>query len=248
MIAIDDPASHDEAWHALPWLASGRLSQTERDKIEPHVSTCETCREELAFQRLLCHALTEPDRVTYAPGPSFRKLMERIDGTAPPARKTAEARPGAARPRRAASGTVHRPSLWRPPGLAWAASFILMMGLAGIIGTLHRSAQAPYTTRSDLSAPPKALHIAFQHTITIDEAREVLRSTGAQIVEGPDSVGIFGVVPALKTSGNLTSDRMSKQLRVLSARLRADPRVRWVEPVAGDDLPADAQEPTSRGP
>jgi len=248
MIATVDPASHDEAWLALPWLASGRLSQTERDRIDAHVSTCRACREELAFQRLLCHALIEPDRVTYAPGPSFRKLMERIDGAAPPARKGAEARPGAVRPRRAPNSTLHRPSLWRPPGLAWAASFILMIGLVGIIGTMHRSMQASYTTRSDATAPPKVLHIAFQHTITIDEAREALRSTGAQIVEGPDSVGIFGVVPGLKPSGKLTSERMSEQLRLLSARLRADPRVRWVEPVAGDDLPTDAQEPTPRGP
>jgi hypothetical protein len=245
MIATGDAASHDEAWMALPWLASGRLSQTERDKIEPHVRTCTACREELAFQRLLCHALTEPDRVTYAPGPSFRKLMDRIDGAAPPARKSAEVYPN--RARRAASGTLLRPALWRPPGLAWAASFILMIGVAGIIGTLHRSAPASYTTRSDPSAPPTVLHIAFQPTITIDEAREALRSTGAQIVEGPDSVGIFGVVPGLKPSASAAAERMSKQLRILSTRLRADPRVRWVEPIAGDDSPADAQESTSRG-
>ena len=90
MIAFDDSARHEEAWLSLPWLANGRLSQAERDKIEPHVRVCAACREELAFQRLLCNALTEPDRVTYAPGPSFRKLMERIDGTVPPARKTQE--------------------------------------------------------------------------------------------------------------------------------------------------------------
>ena len=90
MIASDDSARHEEAWRSLPWLANGRLSQAERDNIEPHVRACAACREELAFQRLLCNVLTEPDRVTYAPGPSFRKLMDRIDGTAPPARKAQE--------------------------------------------------------------------------------------------------------------------------------------------------------------
>src|ERR1700722_12042512 len=90
MIASDDPARHEEAWGSLPWLANGRLSPPERDKIEPHVRTCAACREELAFQRLLCNVLTEPDRVTYAPGPSFRKLMDRIDGTAPPTRESRE--------------------------------------------------------------------------------------------------------------------------------------------------------------
>jgi len=90
MIASGDPASHEGAWLALPWLANGRLSQAERDKIEPHVRECAECREELAFQRLLCNALTEPDRVTYAPGPSFRKLMDRIDGAGQQSRKATE--------------------------------------------------------------------------------------------------------------------------------------------------------------
>ncbi len=246
MIATGDPASHHEAWLALPWLASGRLSQNERDKIEPHVHSCTACRDELAFQRLLCTALTEPDRVTYAPGPSFRKLMDRIDGTAPqgnkpPARVAPEARPAPIRARKSGS-SLDSSALWRPPGLAWAASFILMIGLAGVMTSLHRSAQAPYRTHSDPAATPTdVLHIAFQRTVTIDEVNAVLRSTQAHVVEGPDSVGIFGVAPGLETSGKVAPERISNELRVLSARLRADPRVRWVEPY---DSPADA---ASRG-
>ena len=52
--------------------------------------------------------------------------------------------------------------------------------------------------------------------MTIREAEEALRSTGAHIVEGPDSVGIFGVVPgATKT----TSQQPAQDLRVLAVRL-----------------------------
>jgi hypothetical protein len=75
MMASGEPVNHEEVWLSLPWLANGRLSQAEREKLEPHVQTCAACREELALQRRFCSALTEPDRVTYAPGPSFRKLM-----------------------------------------------------------------------------------------------------------------------------------------------------------------------------
>src|SRR6185437_2673139 len=82
---------HEESWLLLPWLANGRLSQAERARVEEHVHGCTECATELAQQRLMCEVLTEPDRVTYAPGPSFRKLMERID-----------ARPAAAPERRAA--------------------------------------------------------------------------------------------------------------------------------------------------
>ena len=273
MIATSDSARHEEAWLALPWLANGRLSPAERDRIEPHVRECTACREEFAFQRMLCNVLTEPDRVTYAPGPSFRKLMERIDGTAPSARQTRERASALAasvdRPRGSSpadpwaspsplgipSPPLEVPSLaarsedrwarptrngsaWRPPGLAWAASFILMVGLTGIVTSMYRSSQPLYTTHTAVTpAASDVVHIAFDRSVTIGEAEEVLRAAGARIVEGPDSTGIFGVTPST-----------SREIRVLSARLRADPRIRWVEPVPGDKHSHDDAEITSRGP
>jgi hypothetical protein len=253
MIATGDPALHEEAWLALPFLANGRLSQAERDKIEPHVRGCDACREELAFQRLLCNALTEPDRVTYAPGPSFRKLMERIDGgTAQPRKAGDHPRTPATPPRvRARRWSPVNVSLWRPPGLAWAASFVLMLGLAGVFISVNRSTQPVdvrwYTTHTDpANGASNVLHIAFYGTVTIREAEQALRSTGAHIVEGPDSVGIFGIAPG--ATNVTTPEQTSQDLRVLAARLHADPRVRWVEPIPGNDSPGAARAPTSRGP
>jgi hypothetical protein len=217
MIAHDDSARHEEAWLALPWLANGRISQAEREKIEPHVRTCAACREELAFQRLLCNTLTEPDRVTYAPGPSFRKLMDRIDGNAaaPAPVVSAPAVSNKSRPR------VH---LWRPPGLAWAASFVLAVGVVSVLLTANQSSAPLYKTHTDVSPGAQSvLHIAFDRKVTVGEAEEALRSAGARIVEGPDSTGIFGVVPESAAPQNLG---------VLSARLRADPRVRLVTPLS----------------
>jgi hypothetical protein len=253
MIATADPALHEEAWLALPWLANGRLSQAEREKIEPHVRGCAACREELAFQRLLCNVLTEPDRVTYAPGPSFRKLLERIDDAAPQARKTGgqpRTSPTLARSRSRRWSSVNV-SLWRPPGLAWAASFVLMLGFVGIFISANRSTQPLdvrwFKTHTDAAtAAPNVLHIAFYGTVTMREAEEALRSTGAHIVEGPDSVGIFGVVPG--ATKKPTSQQPAQDLRVLALRLHADPRVRWVEPIPGDDSPGAAEAPPSRGP
>jgi hypothetical protein len=241
MIASDDSARHEEAWLSLPWLANGRLSQTERDKIEPHVRTCAACREELAFQRLLCNVLTEPDRVTYAPGPSFRKLMDRIDGTAPPPRKTRQPDADPAIPtRRRINSNM---SLWRPPGLAWAATFILAIGLGGVATSVYRSSQPLYRTHTDSPhAAANVLHIAFDRSVTVGEAEEVLRKSGARVVEGPDGSGTVGIAPTNLTSGNTTPERVSVEMRALATRLHADPRVRWVEPVPADNAP------TPRGP
>jgi hypothetical protein len=128
---------------------------------------------------------------------------------------------------------------------------VLTLGLLGVFITVNRSAQPLdvrwYTTHTDpANAAPNVLHIAFYGTVTIREAEEALRSTGAHIVEGPDSVGIFGVAPG--AAKNTTPRQTSQDLRVLAARLHADPRVRWVEPIPGDNSPGAAEAPTSRGP
>src|SRR5580700_7683238 len=128
---------HEESWLLLPWLANGRLSLAERAALEEHLRECAACTQELAQQRLMCQVLTEPERVTYAPGPSLRKLMERIDGHTP-------ARPQE-RPVSRRSAPAALAAAWRPPGLAWAASFVLAIGLAAFWW------QPRYTTHTELT-------------------------------------------------------------------------------------------------
>jgi hypothetical protein len=221
---------HEESWLLLPWLANGRLSPAERAALEEHLRECAACTQELAQQRLMCQVLTEPQRVTYAPGPSLRKLMERIDGqpSAGPRPVNPTARPGAASALAAA---------WRPPGLAWAATFVLAVGLAAFAPTAYRWSQPRYATHT--TAPrgtPGVLHIAFDRSLPIGEMEEMLRSAGARVVEGPGTTGIFGIVPVTAAArGSAESGEVGPQMRALAARLRADARVRWVEPLTGTD-------------
>lgn len=208
---------HEESWLLLPWLANGRLSHGERLEVEEHLGECEACREELARQGLLCRLLTEPERVTYAPGPSLRKLMDRIDGHTP-------AEPRAPRPALAGRGASAAIAWWRAPPLAWAASLVLAVGLGTIATTTYYWSQERYTTRSDPGhSSPGVLHVAFERSLPIGEVEQMLRSAGARVVEGPDVSGIFGIAPA----------EAKPDMRALAARMRADPRVRWVEPLAG---------------
>lgn len=226
MIAFDERSRHDEVWLLLPWLATGRLSAAERELAEEHVRNCSACEQELAAQHLMGSALTEPDRVTYAPGPSFRKLMDRIDAeeSRVPARRT--------RVRRSLIERLGHVSLWRPPGLAWAASFLLLFGITGLIVQTYRSSQHTYTTVTDASVvTPNVLHIALDRSIPIGEVEELLRSGGARIVEGPGNTGILGVMP-VGVDGRTAPANANRQLRDLSARLRRDPRVLWIQPLA----------------
>ena len=211
--------SHEESWLLLPWLANGRLGSAERARLEQHVRGCGECAREVALQRLLCETLTEPERVTHAPGPSFRKLMERID--AEPQQVVAASTP-AVRPSRAHAA-------WRPPGLAWAASFVLSVGLGTFAVTAYRWSQPLYLTHTAPAvAAPGVLHIAFERSITIGEAEQLLLSAGARVVEGPDATGVFGVAPAAPAAAPADG---AAQLRGLADRLRGDPHVRWIEPL-----------------
>jgi hypothetical protein len=218
-MSADALRSHEESWRLLPWLANGRLEGAERARLERHVRGCEACARELSLQRLWCDALTAPERVTYAPAPSFRKLMERIDaaGSAGTEAPTPAARAARAR------------AAWRPPGLAWAASFVASVALGTFAITAFRWSQPLYVTHTaPPAAPAGVLHLAFERSLTIGDAEQLLLAAGARVVEGPDASGVFGVAPA---AGAVTPAERDAQLRALAERLRADAHVRWIEPL-----------------
>lgn len=200
------------------------------------------------MQRTLHVAFTEPDRVTYAPGPSFRKLMARID--ADEANTTADtAAPRAARSNiPSLTERLGHVSLWRPPGVAWAASFLILFGITGMMVTAYKWSAPNFVTVTDPSVVnPNILHIALDRKLPIGEVEELLRTGGAKIVEGPGNTGILGVMPVAVVPGQTPASSANRQLRALSARLRADPRVLWVQPLADEGTPAgqralDAQE------
>ena len=232
MIAFHERNRHEEVWLLLPWLATGRLSATEREMAEEHVRQCSTCEQELAVQHLMGKAFTEPDRVTYAPGPSFRKLMDRIDSE--------EGKEPARRPRTQPSlvARLSHVSLWRPPGLAWAASFLLLFGITGMMVQTYHWSQPNFHTRSDPKPEPSVLQVALDRNIPIGEVEELLQKGGARIVQGPDATGVLGVTPV-----GVDAKSSAKQLRALAARLRMDPRVLWVQPLADEGTPAEQRAP-----
>jgi anti-sigma factor RsiW len=211
----------------LPWLANGRLEASERLRIEQHVCACAACSRELEQQRRIRATLTEPERIVYAPGPSFRKLLERIDGAA-----------AAPHPQPAPAAAVrsqHWRAAWRPPGLAWAASFVLAVAIATLGTELYRWSLPRYATHTDASAVvPQVVHVAFAPTLGAVDLVQLLRAAGGRVVAGPDATGVYGVAPLARDRLQPDDSRPpGAAARVLAARLRADPRVRWVEPQPG---------------
>jgi Putative zinc-finger len=227
--------SHEESWLLLPWLANGRLGGAERARLEQHVRGCPVCAREVELQQLWCSTLTQPERVTHAPGPSFRKLMQRIDAEQPRAAAAALTAAHAVRTRAA----------WRPPGLAWAASFVLCVGLGTFAVTAYRWSQPLYATHTaPATSAPGVLHIAFERSLTVGDAERLLLSAGARVVEGPDASGVLGVTPVAVAA---TPGEGAAALRALAERLRSEPEVRWVQPLAAEG-PARASGAPPRGP
>ena len=243
MMLLGERSRHEEVWLLLPWLANGRLSTAEREMAEEHVRQCSACETELALQHRMSDAFTQPDRVVYAPGPSFRKLMDRIDRDSSASKASAVVRTK----QPSLITRLGHVSLWRPPGLAWAASFILLFGICGVTLTAYQWLQPNYATHSD-PAPavaPNVLHIALDRSMAIGQVEELLRTSGARLVEGPGNTGILGVTPIGVVSGQTSATNANKQLRALSARLRADPRVLWVQPLVDEGTPAGQDGPGS---
>ncbi len=217
---------HEETWLALPWLANGRLAGAARLQAEAHVRECSACAQELAAQRALCALLSAPEQVTHAPAPALRKLLERIDAEAAP------------RPR--LSGRVHRAravvaATWRPPGAAWAATFLCALAMGLLVAVSYRWSQPLYATYTAAHPPAAVLHVAFERSLPVGDMEEILRTAGARVVEGPDAQGILGVLPRQGAD--------AQALRTLAARLHAESRVRWVEPVPGTEPGAAAELP-----
>jgi hypothetical protein len=243
MMALDGNGRHEDVWLLLPWLANGRLSTEEREMAEEHVRQCAACEKELALQLRMCDAFAQPDRVVHAPGASFRKLMDRIESDSAQNVDTSEVVPAQPSPEPSLIHRLSHVSLWRPPGLAWAASFLLLFGMTGIL--INQWASKVYVTHTDSSiVSPNVLHIAVDRSLPIGQVDDLLRSGGARLVEGPDSTGYLGVTPVGIVEGQTPTGSANKQLRSLSARLRADRRVLWVQPLADEGTPAgpDAQE------
>jgi hypothetical protein len=123
---------------------------------------------------------------------------------------------------------------WRPPGLAWAASFVLALAIGALAATAYRWSQPLYSTATSApAATPGVLHVAFERSLPIGDAEQLLLSAGARVVEGPDASGVFGVAPIASPGPASDADA---RLRALAERLRSERQVRWIEPLPGATL------------
>lgn len=196
---FDPIEPHDRAEELLPWYATGRLDQSEREQVEAHLADCAECRQQLALERRLVREFR-----AFSPQieSGWTRLRDRI--AVPVSEPT--------RPRRSV-GQVGA-ELWaaftRPIVVALAAAQVAFLTFAS--GLMLWLSQPAYHALGSAPAPVSAnMIVMFRADATVHDVGTALRAAGGSLVGGPTSTGAYlvHVAPAQRPSAiaSLQSNR-----------------------------------------
>lgn len=178
-----DASAHQKAQKLLPWLLSESLSGAELALVRKHLSLCQECRDDLAWQRRL-RAAEPPQRNAAEVDRAYAALGAQLDQAAP-----APAASLLARWRRswADAGQWARRAMALQGALIVALAVLLVAPLAPRMASTP--APAPLEYRA-LSAPPRGapvgnVMVVFKPDTPEREIRRMLQASGARIVDGP---------------------------------------------------------------
>ncbi|MGH8214229.1 MAG: zf-HC2 domain-containing protein [Rhodanobacteraceae bacterium] len=206
-MTIETNSSKDctRAWEVMPWVLQATAPQEQAEWLMHHLAQCEACSTEFAQQSRLRSALALPADVPVDVDTGLKHLLERID-----------APESATLPARLRSGH------WVTRALA-VAVLVQAIGI-GVLGLRLWSDQAPqYRTLSQpaLSEPAGAIRVAPMASMTLANWNQLLHDFGLRVVDGPNAVGAYTVVP----KGSPAAPAQLLQ------ELRASRSIRLAEPV-----------------
>jgi anti-sigma factor RsiW len=216
-----EAVTHEQAFPLLTWLANGTLTDESAGAVRAHLSHCAECRAEYDAQVRLCEAMREDGSgsVLFPAEVSFQKLMGRIDSEPAPL-------PSAIRTR------TRMPRLMPERAVRWLAAAVIVealgLGLAVWALQMQSRAAASYVT---LSSPAPAygsgavVRVVFEPGLTLADLQQLLQGIGARVIDGPTQAGVF-------TLGFTKQVMTDAQLERRAATLRADPHVRFAEPLS----------------
>lgn len=194
------------AWEIMPWVLQATAAPELREWLMHHLAQCEACSAEFAQQSRLRCALSLPTDVPVNAERGLKRLLERLDAPEPDATPV----------RLWSSGN----RLTR----ALAAAVVLQAIGIGALGVRLWSDQAPhYRTLSQpaLLEPAGALRVVPATGMKLADWNKLLHDLGLRVIDGPNDLGAYAVVPAGSASSSASALR----------RLRADRDIRLAEPV-----------------
>lgn len=203
-----EQSPHDEAEELLPWYASGQLDTTDRSRVDAHLASCAHCRNQLEAERRL---IREFQAIVPEVDSGWERIRRRIEAPTP-ARKSRRPWPN---PFAEAWAIFSRPAV-----AALAAAQLAFVVIAGwVLVSLGRPA---YHTLGSAPAPAAAnVIVMFRADATELDIRNVLRSSGASLVDGP-------------TPANAYLLHVAPKRRELALRkLQSDDSVQLAQPIDG---------------
>jgi anti-sigma factor RsiW len=206
MPGILNPDPHDDAEELLPWYATGQLEETDRVRVEDHLSSCSACRDQLTFERRMVQEFRASDPEMDA---GWMRLRSRIE-----AQRNA--------PRRTQRMSENVWKHFRQPAVAaLAAAQIGFLVLAG--GILFSLSSPTYHALGSAPPPPAAnVIVIFRAEATEGDIRDALRASGASIIGGPTAADAY----LLRVSASQRGQALNK--------LRSDDDVEMAEPIDGN--------------
>lgn len=199
---------HDEAEELLPWYANGQLDDADRAKVDAHLSSCAHCRQQLALDRQL---IDEFQAMTPEVESGWARLRNRI--AAPVPVRTFK-------PKRPSALAEVWAFLSRPAVATLAAAQLAFVVIAG--GTLLSLSRPVYHTLGSTPAPAAGnVIVMFRADATEQDIRDVLRSAGASIVDGPTPANAYLLHVA------------PRRRQVALSKLQSDNYVQMAQPIDG---------------
>jgi hypothetical protein len=219
-IRPDAPPVHPEISSLLPWYVNGTVAESERERVEEHLTLCTHCREELARERWIYQNMTAETSIEYMPSASLQRLQARLDGVDVTESASVNAAPDAGRPR-------DRSMPWQ--GLMAASVAVLAVALsllaAGRWTQYGARAAAPAyhtVTTAAPRAPDETIRAVFSPTITLSDLQRILDEAQVRIVSGPTEAGVYSL-----------AQNSRRPVSISLALLRGHAEVRFAESTEG---------------
>jgi hypothetical protein len=201
---------HQEA-ALLPWYVNGTLSETDRQQLDRHLSTCQACRAELAE---LTHLKSEL-ATFYAsqPGPSSHTARLVLDTVARDASTRRIGQTGLGSwPERVDEWFR---SLFLPRGVPTLAATLLVTQVGLVLWLSMPPTQPEQVSSRLLGAQTARLSVAFQSGATEEQIRSLLQLVRGRVIDGPTTDGAYLIEV-------LAEDQSIAQKKLQTLRERAD--------------------------
>jgi Putative zinc-finger len=207
----------------IPWYVNGSIDESERRRIDLHLSECALCRDDLVQERRVYQGMTAETNIAYMPAASLKRLQARLDGavgadtreSTPPARRSALRMP------------------WQAVMAASIAVIAVALSLLAADRWMQMRARAAAANYYTVTTPaPRAsgevIRAVFAPAITLVDLQAILDEAQLRIVAGPSEAGVYSL-----------ASNTQRPVASALALLRAHTQVRFAERMQSNVGPGD---------